>query len=127
MEEERVDESPADQVEQGTPPPHSDLVRKIGALGWGLFFIWIGIALLAEVGTGAGLLGVGIITIAVQIARKVCGVKVEGFWILVGLLFVGGGIAGLLNTKLPWPPIVAIAAGLALIISIFTGKCCSRR
>jgi hypothetical protein len=37
------------------------LERKADALGWGLFFIWIGIAVLADVGWGVGFLGVGLI------------------------------------------------------------------
>jgi len=37
--------------------------KKLDAAGWGLFFIWTGIALFTNVGWGAGLLGVGIIVI----------------------------------------------------------------
>lgn len=37
------------------------LGRKIDAIGWGLFFIWMGIAILADVGWGVGFLGVGLI------------------------------------------------------------------
>ncbi|MFC1694280.1 hypothetical protein ACFL1R_12320 [Candidatus Latescibacterota bacterium] len=41
----------------------AELARKLDAAGWGLFFIWIGIALLSNVGWGIGLLGMGIITL----------------------------------------------------------------
>jgi hypothetical protein len=37
------------------------LNRKLDAVGWGLFFIWMGIAVLANVGWGVGFLGVGLI------------------------------------------------------------------
>jgi hypothetical protein len=37
------------------------LERKLDAAGWGLFFIWMGIAILADVGWGVGFLGLGII------------------------------------------------------------------
>jgi hypothetical protein len=37
------------------------LARRLDSLGWGLFFIWIGIAFLADVGWGVGFIGVGII------------------------------------------------------------------
>lgn len=38
-----------------------ELHRKLDAVGWGLFFIWIGIALLTDVGWGIGLIGVGVL------------------------------------------------------------------
>ena len=37
------------------------LHQTLDALGWGLFFIWIGIAFLADVGWGIGCIGVGVI------------------------------------------------------------------
>jgi hypothetical protein len=37
------------------------LNRKLDAVGWGLFFIWMGIAVLANVGWGVGFLGVGLL------------------------------------------------------------------
>lgn len=50
-----------------------DLDRKLDAVGWGLFFVWIGVALLLEVGWGIGLLGVGIITLGGQAGRRCLG------------------------------------------------------
>ena len=44
--------------------------RKLDAVGWGLFFIWIGIAVLAEVGWGVGFLGVGLIILGGVVARE---------------------------------------------------------
>jgi hypothetical protein len=41
-----------------------DLHKKLDAVGWGSFFIWIGVAMLFNVGWGAGLLGVGVIITA---------------------------------------------------------------
>ena len=35
------------------------LADKLSAVGWGLFFVWIGVAWLLNVGTGIGLLGSG--------------------------------------------------------------------
>ena len=42
------------------------LEKKLDAIGWGLFFIWVGIAFIAKQSIGVGLLGVGILTLAVQ-------------------------------------------------------------
>ncbi len=46
------------------------LDRKLDALGWGLFFIWMGIAILADVGWGVGLIGIGLIILGGLVARE---------------------------------------------------------
>jgi hypothetical protein len=46
------------------------LNRKIDALGWGLFFVWTGIAVLTDAGWGVGLIGVGLIIIGSLAARE---------------------------------------------------------
>ena len=70
----------------------SELSRKLEAIGWGLFFIWMGIALLAHVGWGVGLLGVGIIILGGQAARRYYILKLEGFSVAIGLCFFFCGI-----------------------------------
>jgi hypothetical protein len=100
----------------------NEVARKLGAVGWSLFFIWIGIALLMKVDVGIGLLGVGVITLGAQAARKYFSLKLEGFWVVVGLVFVIGGIWALFEPKLPLLPIVLIVAGFALLVSTFKGK-----
>jgi hypothetical protein len=100
----------------------SELTRKLGAVGWGLFFIWMGVALFAHLGWGVGLLGVGIITLGAQAARKYFALKLEGFWIAVGFFFVAGGIWELFNVQLGLLPILCLVAGVALFVSILAGK-----
>jgi hypothetical protein len=98
------------------------LNRKLEAAGWGLVFIWIGIALFVHVGWGMGLLGVGIITLGAQLARKYFDLKLEGFWIAVGFLFVVGGICKLFNAHLGFVPILCIVAGTALLVSVLVRR-----
>jgi hypothetical protein len=50
--------------------PRKKLYRKLDALGWGLFFLWMGIAVLADVGWGVGFLGVGLIILGFLGARE---------------------------------------------------------
>ena len=100
----------------------SALNRKLEAAGWGLFFIWIGIALFGHIGWGAGLLGVGIITLGAQVARKYFALKLEGFWLAVGFLFMVGGIWELFRVQIGLVPILCIFAGFALLVSIFVGR-----
>ena len=99
-----------------------NLSAKMDAVGWGLFFIWIGIAFLLNVGIGIGLLGIGLITLGVQVARKNYNLELEKFWIVVGVLFVVGGLWELFNVKLPLVPLLFIVAGVAIVISIVKGK-----
>jgi len=98
------------------------LHKKLDAAGWGLFFIWIGIALFAHVGWGAGLLGVGIIILGTQVTRNYFGLKLEGFWVVAGSLFVLGGVWELFNVPHDLMPILCIVAGVTLLVSVLVGK-----
>ncbi len=106
--------------EIGTPEERR-LAKKLAAAGWGLFFAWIGIVLLLEIGAGVGLLGVGIITLGAQAARHHFNLRLEGFWVVVGSLFAVGGLWELYKVKLSLVAILLIAAGLALFISALKG------
>jgi hypothetical protein len=98
------------------------LHRKLEAAGWSLFFIWTGIAFLADVGWGPGLLGVGIITLGAQAARKYFRLKLEGFWVAVGFFFIAGGIWKLFSIHFEMWPILCVIAGIALLVSTFAGR-----
>lgn len=98
------------------------LIKKLDAAGWGIFFIWIGIAFLADVGWGVGLLGIGIIMLGTQIGRMHFKLPVEGFGLVMGLLFVVAGVWELLKINLgqePIPdglmPVLSIVVGVALV------------
>ena len=98
------------------------LHRKLDAAGWILFFIWTGIAFLTDIGWGPGLLGVGIITLGAQAARKYFGLKLEGFWIAVGFFFVAGGIWELYKIQFELWPILCVIAGIALLVPPLVGR-----
>ncbi len=100
------------------------LASKLDAAGWGVFFIWLGIAVAASLGWGAGLLGVGIILLGGQLARRFLGLPLEGFGIIVGILFCLGGIWTIADRHLGAPavrgalvPVVCIIAGATLLVS----------
>lgn len=73
---------------------------RIAAAAWTVALIWIGLALLLGVGLGVGLLGVGIIILGEQVARSDFNLKVQWFWVFVGLLFLAGGLWELSGWKL---------------------------
>jgi len=94
-----------------------DLAGRLETAGWGLFFIWIAIAFVADVGNGVGLLGVAVIILGGQVARKSMGVHLEGFWLVVGVLFLLGALWELFAVELPLVPIVLGLAGVVLVLS----------
>lgn len=96
--------------------------KNIEAAGWGLFFVWIGISFLVGFSFAVGLLGVGVITLGGQMARKLSNIKLEGFWVVVGILFIIGGIWELLKIEVQLVPVLIIVAGLVILISVFSGK-----
>lgn len=99
------------------------LEERLGAWGWGLFFVWIGIAFLWDLGWGLGFLGVGVITLGIQLFRLSCGLGAEGLWMIVGLLFFAGGLWELLlESDFPMVPIVFVLLGAGLIWSAVRGK-----
>lgn len=118
-------ESGHDQMGENT----RTLLKKLDAVGWGLFFIWMGIAFLADVGWGVGLLGVGVIALGAQVARKYFGLPIERFWLMIGIVFAVWGVWELLNIQLSKPPIpgtllpiLLIVAGIVLVASALLRK-----
>jgi len=98
------------------------LEQRFEGIGWGLFFIWVGLALFLNVGWGFGLLGVGIITLGVQGARRFYKAPVEGFWLVVGVILCLGGVLHLAQAETSFVPILLIIAGAALLFSVLRKK-----
>lgn len=94
---------------------HHDRSNRLDAIGWGLFFIWVGVAWLVDVGLGVGLLGVGVITLGMQVFRRVLGIPAEGFWIFVGCGFVVAGLWAWFDIQRPLAPFILVAIGSALL------------
>lgn len=108
--------------EEPTDRSFGAFAHKIDALGWGAFFIWLGIVLLYEIGSGVALLGIGIIIWGGQLARLASSLDLEGFWAVVGSGFLLGGVWQLVETDLPLGPVVLILAGLAVILTALLRK-----
>ena len=101
-------------------PPAS--IRKLDAIGWGLFFIWIGIALLAQFSWGVTLFGTGVLIVAGQVARKLTAHRIERFWIIIGTFFVIAGAWLYLDVEIRLIPVLFILAGVALALSALLRK-----
>ncbi|UCF30935.1 MAG: hypothetical protein JSV26_00415 [bacterium] len=99
-----------------------ELTKKLTAVGWGLFFIWLGIALLFDAEVGFILVGVGLITFIMQAARKYYGLESETFWIVVAVLFMVVGLWQILDLKLSLMAVLLIVVGAALLVSAAKGR-----
>ncbi len=114
-----------DEIAERTPAA----AQKLAAVGWGLFFIWVGIALLVHVGWGVALLGVGVITLGAQAARACFRLPVERFWLVVGIAWVVFGGWELLQRQLGGAvlrggpvPVLFIAVGVVVTVAALMRK-----
>jgi len=117
MSDEQVDLETAQELGE-----RNALSQKLDAIGWGLFFIWMGIAFLLDVGWGWGLLGIAAIILGEALIRRNRNLKVEGFWIVVGFMFLTGGIWELYQVPWPLAPFLIIGCGLAVLWGAVSGK-----
>jgi hypothetical protein len=99
-------------------PEGSTVEKKMDAVGWALFFIWTGVAFLTHISWGVGLLGVGVIVIGSQLARKYYHFGLQGFSVVIGGIFILAGIRELAGLEFGLLPILCVVAGLALLLSL---------
>ncbi len=100
---------PASSAEMRGPARHLD------SIVWAIFFIWVGFAMLTEMPWGWFLLGVGALILLAQLARRQMDLKIDGFWVACGIVFLAGGLWSLL--ALPWPlaPVLLILLGVVML------------
>jgi hypothetical protein len=96
------------------------IAQRLDVIGWALFFIWCGIALLSDFKWGIGLIGVAVIVLGMQLVRRSYGLLIRGLWVVVGMLFLLGGIWELWGFKFS-TPVLLIVIGGALLASVLLG------
>lgn len=104
---------------EASPASRREITKHLESAAWGLFFLWVGYALLTDLSIGIGLMGVGIITLLAQVTRKVFALPVEGFWVLAGLGFLAGGVWNLYALEIPLAPMLFLGLGIVLLIGAF--------
>lgn len=119
--DERKPDQPADKKR--------NLLQKIDAVGWGVFLIWTGAAFLTNMRWGVALIGIGVIVLGGQAARKFFRLRVEWFWLALGFVFAVWGILDSLQVQfgeslIPGGllPVLFIVAGIALVASALLRK-----
>ena len=98
-------------------PRRHSLNRTVNVRTGGLLLIWIGVALLADVGWGVGLIGVGTILLLEQLTRWRLAIEFEWFWVGTGAVAIGTGVAITVGLRDALMPILLIVVGGALVAS----------
>lgn len=101
--------------------PHTK-EKQLDAGTWGVFFLWIGISFLAHLPWGVWLLGVGVIILGAQFARRMIDLRLDRFWLVAGVLFLLGGISDIapFGINIAIIPVLCIIAGVVLLARALT-------
>jgi len=94
-------------------------------VSWGLFLILSGALALAPDGAiprGTWLLGVGMIMLWLNAARRRRSIPISGFTVALGAVATVLGIGSLAGVAVPVLPVILLVAGAYLILSPFLGR-----
>lgn len=112
----------ATTLQTGSPTGRESMSEKLAGAGWGLFFLWIGVSILVTMPSWLALLGVGVITLGVQVARVTQDLRIEGFWVTVGALFFAAALWDVSGTTVQLLPVLLIVVGGGVLVSLFRRK-----
>ncbi|SDA89395.1 hypothetical protein [Mesorhizobium qingshengii] len=99
--------------------PRSELGRRIDTAAWAAFLIWFGASILANVGWGWFLAGLGIIVLSAQATLRIASEKNDGLWLICGAVFIVAGIWEIFNLQWPLAPLLIILLGVGLLWRAF--------
>ena len=96
-----------------------DLQKRLEESGWGFFLLMMGILLLLPsefVPRGAWLVGAGIIMLVLNCIRYLNSVEVSQFTMVLGLVAIVAGLAGLFSVNLPLLPGLLALIGVSILV-----------
>ena len=118
-------------MNNGSPPSKeadevaskSEAVRRIDAVAWALFFIWVGSSILANISWGWFLVGIGAIVLGAQAAVvRIASEKVNGFWLICGAVFLAAGLWEIFGLTWPLAPLLLILLGVGVLWQAFFSR-----
>jgi hypothetical protein len=65
---------------------------------------------------GTWLIGVGIIILGLMVVRYLYGIKVNGFWLVLGIIALAFGVSSVFGLNIPVLPILIIIIGLNIVL-----------
>lgn len=101
----------------------ASLDRKLVSISWALFLIMIGglwMVPAEQVPESAWLLGVGIIFLGLNAARKFYGLKVSLITVILGIVALACGVSGLYGVVFPVLPVLLIILGASILLDNFS-------
>ncbi len=109
-----------EQLTSNESVQEEDLGQRLDAIGWGLFLLMLGgLWLVPEewgVPEGTWLIGAGVIVLGLILVRYLNRLQVSGFWMFMGALALGTGLASVLGLDLPVFPILLVIAGAGILL-----------
>lgn len=115
-------------TDRGSAPDRAS-IAKIDSAGWGVFFVWVGVSLAADVGWGIALLGAGLISLGVQVARRLLALPVDRWGVGFGACLFVVGLLHWLDVpsgKAPLPawalPAALVALGVVILVRAWTRR-----
>ncbi len=104
--------------------PQPGRSAKLETAVWGLFFIWVGVCLLADFSWAVFFFGTGVLMLGSQALRRYVGLRVDRFSLAMGTCFVVvGGIRGLgwhigeVTMPAWFVPALFIGVGIAFVVA----------
>lgn len=101
---------------------NSTFARSIDSIGWALFFMWVGIALLADLSWTVSLVGTAAIILAVQSTLIFRRQRLDVFMAAVGVVLLIGAFADVYGS--PWSlfPTLLIVIGIAMLVDTLRAR-----
>jgi len=99
--------------------------KTLESIAWGLFLVMIGGLWLVPEGVvpeGTWLIGVGLIMIGLNVARRLNGIKTSAFTVFLGTLALVIGLADFAGVDLPLLPILLIIIGANILYRAITSR-----
>jgi hypothetical protein len=118
-------EQQSDQPAGNLDEKRRALDKRLESIGWALFLIMIGGLWLAPEGSvpeGAWLVGTGVIILSLMVIRYLYGIKVNAFWLVLGIVALAFGISSVFGLNIPVLPILIIIIGLNIVLKPFLKK-----
>lgn len=98
---------------------NSTFARTIDAAGWALFFMWIGVVLLAGFTWTVSLIGTAVIILSVQAVLLFRREKLDVFMAAVGAVLLVGAITDVYGSIWSLFPALLIVIGVAMLADTF--------
>ena len=101
---------------------NSTFSRSIDTIGWASFFVWVGIALLANLSWTVALVGTATIILAVQAILFARGERLDVFMLALGVVVLIGAVTDVYGSIWSLFPALLIVIGIAMFADTLRGR-----